>query len=266
MTSLPEIASANAANYQGRAASFARWADGAEAHPAAAVRGIFLRNLPRRKSTPQDKLRVLDLGCGNGRDLAVFAGDPQGNADSIDAVGIDVCEQFCAMARTRVPHARVVCADVTAGLKAALGHGGGGGGGGGDGDAPFHGVFALCSLFHVPRRALPALCAEVFALLAPGGAFLCSFPHSGQGATDDAGGDGRWHTSMPFADLRALLTGAGFDVDLTSGCFPKAVQIYNGTWDVVVGRRPLPPSEHPKGERLLHRDARFDVDAYERRR
>ena len=136
-----------------------------------------------------------------------------------------------------------------AGLRAVLGHA--------EGSAGYHGVFALCSLFHVPRRALPALFAEVFALTAPTGVFLVSYPHGA--ATDFQEDDGRWHTSMPLVELRALLTGAGFEVD-AGGVFPKALEIYRGTWDVVVARRAAAPSQHPPGTRILNRDTHFDYE------
>ena len=250
MASLDEVAAANAANYAGRAESFARWADGSQVASAITARGMFIRHLPPRHSTADDPLRILDLGCGNGRDLAVFAGSDR-NRHMIKVVGIDACEAFCEMARRRVPGARVVCASMTdtTGLRGVLGLGEADG-------APFHGVFSLCSLFHVPRRALPALFADVFSLLAPGGIFFATFP-SDEKATDHRGDDGRWHTSLPMKELVALLVGAGFEVD-AGACFPKALEMYNGTWDAVVARRAPPPSQHPPGTRLMHRDTSFD--------
>eukprot|EP01007_Sphenomonas_quadrangularis_P000274 NODE_1113_length_997_cov_111.457806_g923_i0.p3 GENE.NODE_1113_length_997_cov_111.457806_g923_i0~~NODE_1113_length_997_cov_111.457806_g923_i0.p3 ORF type:complete len:88 (-),score=4.97 NODE_1113_length_997_cov_111.457806_g923_i0:645-908(-) len=58
------------ANYSGRASSFASWAFGSEAAGGAAARDIFLRAL--RRTFPSEQLKIMDAGCGPGRDLLAF--------------------------------------------------------------------------------------------------------------------------------------------------------------------------------------------------
>ena len=98
--------------------------------------------------------RILDLGCGPGRDLQFF------RKLGHDAVGLDGSERFVAMARE---HSGCVVLQQDF-LKLSL--------------APedFDGVFANASLFHVPRQELPRVLGELRDTLKPGGVLFSSNP------------------------------------------------------------------------------------------
>jgi len=102
-------------------------------------------------SAPQ---RILDLGCGPGRDLATFVA--RGHAP----VGLDGAPAFVTMARDHggceVWHQDLLALDLPA--------------------ERFDGVFANAVLFHVPTQELPRVLAELRRTLVSGGALFCSNP------------------------------------------------------------------------------------------
>jgi len=109
--------------------------------------------------------RILDLGCGPGRDLVTFR--DLGHV----AVGLDGCPEFVAMARV-VSGCEVWQQDLLAMTLPP---------------ASFDGVFANAVLFHVPSRALPSVLDRLHAALKPGGVLLCLQP-----AWPGRGGLRRW--------------------------------------------------------------------------
>jgi SAM-dependent methyltransferase len=98
--------------------------------------------------------RILDLGCGPGRDLVTFR--DLGHV----VVGLDGCPEFVAMARA-VSGCEVWQQDLLAMTLPP---------------ATFDGVFANAVLFHVPSRALPVVLDQLHAALKPGGVLLASNP------------------------------------------------------------------------------------------
>lgn len=99
-------------------------------------------------------LRILDFGCGPGRDLKALT--ERGHV----AVGLDGCESFARMAR-RVSGCEVLHQDF---LSLALP------------PASFDGVFANASLFHVPSVELPRVIGELSVALVPNGVLVSSNP------------------------------------------------------------------------------------------
>jgi SAM-dependent methyltransferase len=89
--------------------------------------------------------RILDLGCGPGRDLVAFR--DLGHL----VVGLDGCPEFVAMARA-VSGCEVWQQDMLAMTLPP---------------ASFDGVFANAVLFHVPSRALPGVLDRLHAALKP---------------------------------------------------------------------------------------------------
>ena len=84
-------------------------------------------------------LRILDFGCGPGRDLAAF------RALGHEAIGLEGSPRFAAMAREH--SGCVVWEQDFLALKLPAGR--------------FDGIFANASLFHVPRQELPRVLSEL---------------------------------------------------------------------------------------------------------
>ncbi len=97
---------------------------------------------------------ILDLGCGPGRDLRAF------RALGHEAVGLDGCREFVAMARAysgcEVLHQDFLAMDLRM--------------------RRFDGVFANAALFHVPSRELARVLGDLRAALKPRGVLFSSNP------------------------------------------------------------------------------------------
>ena len=129
--------------------------------------------------------RILDFGCGPGRDLKVFA------ALGHEAVGLDGSAEFAAMARADSGCAVLQQDFLALHLPPAT----------------FDGVFANASLFHVPSAALPRVLRELHAALKPGGVLFASIPH---GDNSEGWNRGRYGVYHDLESWRRYLSAAGF--------------------------------------------------------
>jgi SAM-dependent methyltransferase len=129
--------------------------------------------------------RILDLGCGPGRDLKTFSG--LGHS----AVGIDGAAQFVQMARA-YSGCEVWQQDF---VHLALP------------DAEFDGIFANASLFHVPSAALPDVLSRLHAALKPGGVLFSSNP---RGSNQEGWNGPRYGSYYDYETWERYLTAAGF--------------------------------------------------------
>ncbi len=140
------VSSRTLAHYEANAADF--WA-GTRTHDVSQNYAAFLSNIGGR-----GPFRLLDVGCGPGRDLAHF------QSLGHEAVGVEGCRSFCAMAREHsgceVLEQDMLCLVLP--------------------DAHFDGVFANASLFHVPSAELLRVLGELYACLKPGGVLFSSNP------------------------------------------------------------------------------------------
>ncbi|MDX3896344.1 class I SAM-dependent methyltransferase [Pusillimonas sp.] len=129
--------------------------------------------------------RILDFGCGPGRDLAAFA--RLGHRP----VGLDGSQEFVAMAREatgcEVWHQDFLALELP--------------------DAHFDGVFANASLFHVPSAELPRVLAQLNACLKPAGVLFSSNP---RGANQEGWNGARYGVYHDLESWRGLLGQAGF--------------------------------------------------------
>jgi SAM-dependent methyltransferase len=175
---LRRISTSTLAHYDAGAESF--WA-GTRDHDVSQNIGALLAALG------SGSFRILDLGCGPGRDLRAL------RELGHQPVGLDGSARFVAMAREHsgcpVLHQDFLALDLPAG--------------------EFDGVFANASLFHVPRQELPRVLGELHRALRPGGVLFSSNPH-GQ---NEEGWQGRRYGA--YLDLEAWVahaSAAGFEL------------------------------------------------------
>ena len=135
-----------------------------------------------RSSAPY---RILDLGCGPGRDLKTFT------ALGHSAVGVDGSAEFVRMAREwsgcEVWQQDFVQLDLPA--------------------AGFDGIFANASLFHIPSAALPDVLLRLYAALKPGGVLFSSNP---RGDNREGWNGPRYGSYYDYETWERFLTAAGF--------------------------------------------------------
>ena len=130
--------------------------------------------------------RILDLGCGPGRDLKAFAG--LGHI----AVGLEGSKRFAAMARQH-SGCEVLEQDFL------------------QPDLPqehFDGVFANAVLFHVPSQELPRVLRELRGAIKPHGVLFCSNPH---GNNEEGWNHGRYGAYHDWETWRRFMREAGFE-------------------------------------------------------
>ncbi len=173
---LRKISDVTIAHYDGSAESF--W-EGTRDHDVSQNIEALLRHLgPGRH-------RILDFGCGPGRDLVALTGRGQ------EAVGLDGAANFVAMAK-ELSGCEVLHQDF---LKLDLQ------------PSSFDGVFANASMFHVPAQELPRVLGELRAALRPGGVLFASNPH---GANEEGWNRGRYGAYLDAPTWRRVVTEAGF--------------------------------------------------------
>jgi SAM-dependent methyltransferase len=130
--------------------------------------------------------RLLDLGCGPGRDLKTL------RALGHQATGIDGCARFVEMARAYsgcdVWQQDFVRLDLPA--------------------QTFDGIYANASLFHVPSAALPSVLRALHAALKVGGVLFSSNP---RGDNREGWNGPRYGSYYDYDSWAAYLAGAGFE-------------------------------------------------------
>jgi SAM-dependent methyltransferase len=157
--------------------------------------------------------RILDFGCGPGRDLATFT--RLGHL----AIGLEGAAPFAAMARAatgcEVWEQDFLKLDLPAGR--------------------FDGIFANAALFHVPSQELPRVLRELHATLKPGGVLFSSNPHGDNSEGWSRGRYGAYHDRETW---ERYLRGAGF-VPLTHYYRPAGLPRAEQPWLACVARKPL---------------------------
>ena len=176
---LDQLTARTLAHYDANAATF--W-EGTRDHDVTSSRDALLEAIAATGAAPP--YRILDLGCGPGRDLAAF------RALGHLPVGVDGSARFAEMARAQ--GLSVLQQDF---LHLSLPR------------AEFHGVFANASLFHVPTRELPRVLAELREALRPSGVLFASNPH-GDGEEGFRGE--RYGAFHSHARWKAMVAAQGF--------------------------------------------------------
>jgi SAM-dependent methyltransferase len=155
--------------------------------------------------------RILDFGCGPGRDLKVFS--ELGHV----AIGLEGAEHFASMARA-YSGCEVWQQDF---LKLDLPHN------------HFDGVFANASLFHVPSSELPRVLQELHASLKPGGVLFSSNP---RGHNQEGWNGGRYGVYHDLDTWCRHVSAARF-VELSHYYRPAGLSRELQTWLASVWRR-----------------------------
>ena len=190
-------------HYDDRAAEF--W-EGTRDHDVSQNIEALLRHL--RGAPP---LRILDFGCGPGRDLAAF------RALGHEPIGLEGSLRLAAMAREH--SGREVWVQDFLALELPAGC--------------FDGVFANASLFHVPRQELPRVLSELHAALKPGGVLFTSNP---RGNNEEGWNRGRYGVYHDLQSWRAYLEAAAFS-ELEHYYRPAGLPIDQQPWLASVWRK-----------------------------
>jgi ubiquinone/menaquinone biosynthesis C-methylase UbiE len=140
--------------YDQIAERYAAWAAHARSDERARYTDLVVRSLP-------DGADVLELGCASGGLTT------QTLATRFTLTGVDLSARNIALARTHIPSATFLHADMTE-LEIA--------------PASFDAVVAFFSLIHVPRQEQSDLLAKIERWLRPGGLFVATM---GAGATEN---------------------------------------------------------------------------------
>ncbi len=201
---LTQITSQTLEHYKQRAVEF--W-NGTRGHDVQQNIEALLRHM--RGTAP---LRILDFGCGPGRDLAKF------NALGHEAIGLEGCETFAAMAREH--SACEVWHQNFLELALPAQH--------------FDGVFANASLFHVPSLELPRVLSHLHAALKPDGVLFASNP---RGNNEEGWNNGRYGAYHNLESWRAYMHNAAF-IELEHYYRPHGLPLEQQPWLASVWRKP----------------------------
>ena len=144
--------------------------------------------------------RVLDAGCGPGRDLARLA------AAGHDPVGLELNAAFVERARRHAPVVHGDLRDVAA-LFA---------------DERFDGVWADASLVHLERGAAARAIHDLAVLLEPGGRLFVSVRSTGEDGWVDEPDGRRWYSVWSADELADAVVAAGCSIDeLVPGAYTQ---------------------------------------------
>jgi SAM-dependent methyltransferase len=135
--------------------------------------------------------RILDAGCGPGRDLGIFV------EHGHDAVGFELNAEFVDMANRRAPTVRGDLREVAEHFLAGS----------------FDGVWAQASLVHLSETETADVVTQFAHLLRPGGRFFTCVRSVGETGWLDEPDGRRWYTVWTPQAFGALVALAGFEVN-----------------------------------------------------
>jgi SAM-dependent methyltransferase len=182
-------------HYNQHAESF--W-QGTKDHDVSQNRDELLKHIGGKAS------RILDFGCGPGRDLKVFSDL------GYEAIGLEGAERFVEFAK-QYSGCEVWHQDFLR-LQLPVEY--------------FDGVFANAALFHVPSQELPRVLKELWTTLKPSGVLFSSNP---RGNNEEGWSDARYGVYYNLERWRDLVTAAGF-VEITHYYRPPGLPRSQQPW------------------------------------
>ncbi len=130
--------------------------------------------------------RILDLGCGDGRDTSFL------NSLGADATGLDLSHSMIRLARKNYPDCTFVLGD----MRRTPFH-----------DDTFHCVWASASVIHIPKRELSMVEREIHRVLRPEGILSFSFKEgTGEGYQNDPYNEPRYYSYYTLHELEQRLS------------------------------------------------------------
>jgi SAM-dependent methyltransferase len=156
--------------------------------------------------------RILDFGCGPGRDLKAF------RELGHEAIGLEGAERFVELAR-EYSGCEVWHQDFLR-LELPPEH--------------FDGIFANAALFHVPSQELPRILRELWATVKLRGVLFSSNP---RGENEEGWNGGRYGVYYNLERWRGLVSGAGF-IEITHYYRPTGLPRHQQPWLASVWRKP----------------------------
>jgi SAM-dependent methyltransferase len=198
---LAQTSAITLSHYNQHAGSF--W-EGTKDHDVSQNRDALLEHVGKPS-------RILDFGCGPGRDLKVF-GDL-----GHEAIGLEGAQRFVELAR-RYSGCEVWQQDF---LRLRLP------------TEYFHGIFANAALFHVPSQELPRVLKELGTTLKTNGVLFSSNP---RGDNEEGWNGERYGVYYNLQRWRKLVTGAGF-VEITHYYRPPGLPRAQQPWLASVWRK-----------------------------
>lgn len=150
---------------------------------------VFLLNLNGKK--------ILDIGCGPGRDARYFS------EKGLDVTGIDLAKNFVVIASKNAPHAKIIQMDMR-----YL-------------DFPentFDGIWASASLLHIPKSEAKATLGGFARVIKPGGTLFISVKEgNGEGfvETPEYPNHKRYFAFWNAEEFKKLLESRGFKIQKT---------------------------------------------------
>ncbi len=196
------------AEYQSTADSFRV---GTWDHDVSQNRQALIAALPRHPG------KILDLGCGPGRDLVAFS------QEGHTAIGLDATPAFVAMAEQA--SGCEVWQQSFLSLNLPL--------------QTFDGIFANASLLHVPSSDMVRVLRDLHQALVPKGAIALSMVRgTGEGLVPRSTGY-RFVSAWEYDTLAPCLEEAGFEI-LQHYYRPPGVPYHEQSWLVIVAQKSEP--------------------------
>ena len=200
---LAETSSITLGHYNRHAESF--W-QGTRDHDVSQNRDAMLEHLPGK-----GPYRILDFGCGPGRDLKAL------KELGHEAIGLEGGGRFVELA-TEYSGCEVWQQDFLH-LNLPPHH--------------FDGVFANAALFHVPSQELPRVLKELAATLKPAGVLFSSNP---RGENEEGWNGERYGVYYSLERWRVLLSAAGF-MEITHYYRPPGLPLGQQPWLATLWRK-----------------------------